>query len=508
MSTTRRLALALLACLCPLLLKADNNPQPGITFSPTSLSFTDPQYRYGGTQQILVSTSGDTFLYIQSITLQSGGTAGFSLSTDCALHESNPIGYCHITVTFTPQANVQHYSDAIIVSDDVSGSPQTIPVTGSSIFDSLQFVPVTPCRVVDTRLADGPFGGPILPGGSTRSFAIPSGSCSIPSTALAYSLNVTAVPQNGLGYLTIWPASAAQPLVSTLNSDGRTKANAAIVPSGTNGAVNVFVTNASHVVLDINGYFVVSNSASALVYYPVTPCRLVDTRLADGPLAGPYLSGGVARSFPLLSGSCSLPAAAQAYSLNVTAVPHNGLGYLTTWPTGQTQPVVSTLNAPTGTVTANAAIVPAGTNGAISLFASNDSDVVLDVNGYFAPASSASGGLSLYTITPCRVLDSRLPAGSQPEEGTFPVTIAGSTCGVPVTAQAFVLNATVVPSGGLAYLTLWPDSASQPLVSTLNAQDGVIASNMAIVPTTNGLIDAFASNPTYLVLDISSYFAP
>jgi hypothetical protein len=71
-----------------------------------------------------------------------------------------------------------------------------------------------------------------------------------------------------------------------------------------------------------------------------------------------------------------------------------------------------------------------------------------------------------------------------------------------------VLNATVVPQGALGYLTLWPQGAAQPFVSTLNAEDGTVTSNMAIVPTTNGSISAFATDSTHLVLDISAYFAP
>jgi hypothetical protein len=90
----------------------------------------------------------------------------------------------------------------------------------------------------------------------------------------------------------------------------------------------------------------------------------------------------------------------------------------------------------------------------------------------------------------------------------LPVDVTGSSCGIPSTAAAFVLNATVVPTGGLGYLTLWPESGPQPVVSTLNADDGVIASNMAIVPTTNGSLDAFSSSATQLILDISGYFAP
>ena len=45
-------------------------------------------------------------------------------------------------------------------------------------------------------------------------------------------------------------------------------------------------------------------------------------------------------------------------------------------------------------------------------------------------------------------------------------------------------------------------------MSTLNAIDGSITSNMAIVPTSNGSIDAYASSLTQMILDISSYFAP
>jgi hypothetical protein len=54
---------------------------------------------------------------------------------------------------------------------------------------------------------------------------------------------------------------------------------------------------------------------------------------------------------------------------------------------------------------------------------------------------------------------------------------------------------------------MWPDGQSQPVVSTLNAQDGWITSNMAIVPNADGSVDAFASGITQLILAISSYFA-
>jgi hypothetical protein len=116
--------------------------------------------------------------------------------------------------------------------------------------------------------------------------------------------------------------------------------------------------------------------------------------------------------------------------------------------------------------------------------------------------------LSLYALPPCRVLDTRTPAGSPPFVGAINVDVIGSGCGGTSAAQGYVFNATVVPVGPLAYLTLWPDGSVQPVVSTLNAFEGAITSNMAIVPTSNTDISAFASNTTYLVLDMFGYFAP
>jgi hypothetical protein len=371
----------------------------------------------------------------------------------------------------------------------------------------LTFVPVTPCRVADTRNAAGTFGGPFLAGNATREFDIPNSACNIPSTAQAYSVNATVVPHGFLGFLTAFPCGQPLPLASTLNAtDGRVKAAAAIVPGGTNGGLCFFSTNDTDLVLDINGYFVPNSSPTALAFFPVTPCRVVDTRLAAGALGGPAIAGNAARTFPVLSGPCNLPATAKAYSMNFTAVPQGPLGFLTTWPADQPQPLVSTLNANLGGVTANSAIVPAAANGDISVFVSNPSDVVIDVNGYFAPP--AAGGLSLFALTPCRVLDTRTSPVPPPTAARFDVSVALSGCGAPTTAQSFVLNATVVPPAPFGFLTLWPAGTTQPLVSTLNAIDGAITSNMAIVPTVNGAISAFGSHPVQLILDISGYFAP
>ena len=383
---------------------------------------------------------------------------------------------------------------------------------------ALQLATVTPCRLVDTRppTGNGAFQGMMtfnLPALAQAGGAY--GTCTPFSlaTAQAYSLNVTVLPVTMLNYLTIWPAGQQMPNESLMNSyDGRIKANAAIVPAGTSGEVSVFVTDSANVLLDINAYF--DPSGSNLVFFPLPPCRIVDTRSGDG---GP-LEAGMERDFPIpgqgVMGNCGIPNNAAAYSFNVTAIPaHGSLFYMTVWPTGDPQPTVSTLNDLTGTIVANAAIVPAGPQNETAFYVTNDSNLLIDTNGYFAPLNSGQpiSPLSLYTLSPCRVLDTRSSGG--PFQGMLTVQMVnnsnGCTTPIPSTAQAYVVNATVVPDPVLGYLTLW-GQGTQPNVSTLNAYDGAVTSNMAIVPadTPNGTMLAYASDETNLVVDAFNYMAP
>ena len=119
--------------------------------------------------------------------------------------------------------------------------------------------------------------------------------------------------------------------------------------------------------------------------------------------------------------------------MNFTVVPYQNqpLGYLTVWPQGGTQPVVSTLNNLTATIVANAAIVPAGTGGGIATYPSGNTHLVADIDGYFAPAGT--GGLSLYPTAPCRVIDTR--KGSGQFSGELTVNVVGSPCAPPSTRR-------------------------------------------------------------------------
>lgn len=127
-------------------------------------------------------------------------------------------------------------------------------------------------------------------------------------------------------------------------------------------------------------------------FVPISACRAVDTRKATGPLGGPLMTGGSTRSFPLRSSSCGIPANASAYSLNVAVLPPGALDFITVWPTGQLRPSTVTLNDPGGAVLDNAAIVGAGANGAISVYVTNPTHIIFDVNGYFVPQARNADG--------------------------------------------------------------------------------------------------------------------
>jgi hypothetical protein len=428
----------------------------------------------------------------------------FTSSDSSAVMPSDAVltnGAGTFTVSFA-SPGARTISAADLYSPSLNGTSASITVSPPS---GLRYIPVTPCRVVDTRNAAGPFGGPQIAAGGSRDFTIPNGACGIPATAQAYSLNVAVVPVSTLGFLTLWPAGQARPLVATLNSlDGRIKSNAAIVPAGAGGAVSVFATNNTDVILDINGYFVSAATSGALAFYPLAPCRVVDTR--NGTLLSGSINSGTSRTLPMLFSSCEIPVTAQAYSLNFVVVPPGRVGFLTAYPTGVARPVVATLNDPTGTIVANAAIVPAGNGGSIDVYASDTTQLVVDINGYFAPPGT--GALSLYTLPPCRVLDTRQPSGSPPISGQIDVTVIASGCGSVPSAHAYVLNATVVPTASLGFLTMWPQGTTRPVVATLNALDGAITNNLALLPASGTEVSAFASDSTHLILDLFGYFQP
>jgi FtsP/CotA-like multicopper oxidase with cupredoxin domain len=126
-------------------------------------------------------------------------------------------------------------------------------------------------------------------------------------------------------------------------------------------------------------------SVAGASFFSLEPCRIADTRNANGPLGGPALVGGAIRDFPTAP-VCGVPFSAKAVAVNVTVVLPTADGYLTLYPAGTSLPLASTINFRTGIVRANNAVIPLGTAGQVSVFCgmpSGTTDFVLDVTGYF-----------------------------------------------------------------------------------------------------------------------------
>ena len=147
----------------------------------------------------------------------------------------------------------------------------------------------------------------------------------------------------------------------------------------------------------------IGSLSNDLVFTPVAPCRILDTRLIGGTgtpiLAGTtvdFYAGGLS-SFAGSGGSatnCGITAGLNtaAVAVNFVAVAPAAAGYITAYPSGGTQPTASTLNYTAGAVVANSAVVKVSQSGAtaMSIFSLATTHVVADVTGYFSkPVSTA-----------------------------------------------------------------------------------------------------------------------
>ena len=192
------------------------------------------------------------------------------------------------------------------------------------------FVPVQPCRLVDTRQV----GGEPVPAGGEHDVPV-GGRCGVADDATAAVVTLTVVGAAGSGFATLFPTGSTRPATSTLNyRTGQVVANTQITRL-TDSSVSVFTLASTHVVIDVSGYFVAapSDGTSAGRLVVVEPHRLVDTRSTTRPSPGSTL-----RIRP------DVPADALAVAVNVTTTATRGAGYFSVFPAGTPRPETSILN--------------------------------------------------------------------------------------------------------------------------------------------------------------------
>jgi hypothetical protein len=245
-------------------------------------------------------------------------------------------------------------------------------------------------------------------------------------------------------------------------------------------------------------------------YVPVTPTRITDTRAGSGfPNAGDTI--GPNQSLTVQVGNLGgvVPANASVAVLNVTAINPTQTGFLSVNPAGNSGPVsVSNLDFVAGQTVANLVTVPLN-GGAVSIYNYvGNTNVAVDVFGYYS-ATPASDGSGLFNaITPYRALGSGPSGAPIGPDSSVPVQVTGGQTGVPTGATAVVVNLTAAGGTLPSFLTSYADGTTRPNVSNLNFVPNQSVANRATVPVAaNGMIDVYNLQGTVNVdVDISGYY--
>lgn len=338
-------------------------------------------------------------------------------------------------------------------------------------------------RLVDTR-----DGAPVTP---ERPLRIEPGV----ADAAAVVLDVVATDATSGGYVTVWPCDEPRPLASNLDlRPGRTVANlvTAAVRPGAGVCLHVSA-GAAHLVVDRTAaYRSIVGAAAAGRLVPVTPVRALDTRLDDRPFAA-----GEERTLDLAA--AGVPAGASAVVLTVTAPAAPADGWWAVWPSGP-WPGTSSLNATTGTDTANQAVVPVD-GATVRLRSQAGGHVVVDVAGWFTGPADPVGTSGLFhPVTPVRALDTR----PGPPVADLAVDLGAV---VPPTASAVALTVTVTEPAAAGFATVFPAATAPPLASTLNFAAGETVPGHAVVGTTAGRVGVHANLPAHVVVDVAGWYA-
>lgn len=412
------------------------------------------------------------------------------------------------------------------------------------------YVPIQPCRVLDTRSGGGGVFGPnvqrsykVRGGGSVfASQGGKAGGCGVPDGATAVEATITAVNPSGNGYTRAWPAGTGMPNATFLNytrSQGVTNTGAVRLSDG--GSRDLALRNfggPTHYVVDVQGYYQVE---SGLRYVPTRPCRVVDTRRAGGAFKPgerrAYQVAGAGSRFSSQGGSgggCQVPDGATTAEVSVTAVDPGGVaGYLRVWGGTGSPPNATFLNYTRARGVTNTGAVPlaAGLDDiSVQVYAAA-THVVVDVQGYFV----ADTGSLYVPISPCRLADSRAwiyrtwvpePKPFAPGDNdwiratgdwwngiTFPFYEQGGAvegCGIPSSAIALEASlSAVVPSGG-GFARLWSANRAEETATFLNYAAGQSITNTGAVEMgLPGVINLQLKNyggTAHFVLDVQGYF--
>lgn len=231
-------------------------------------------------------------------------------------------------------------------------------------------------------------------------------------------------------------------------------------------------------------------------YQPVTPFRFVDTRIGLG-------MGRLAKDAVVSLHVTSDPDVV-AVSANFVSTGSSGPGYLTTFNCTSERPEVSTLGYRPGDVVANQAFVPLS-EGRMCLYSMSETDVVIDINGYYRRGS----GAGFTPVSPVRLYDTREAPNTRLRAGEErPLTVAGVKPGAPSTAGAVGLNLTAIATDAPGYVRVYPcGSPAGNEISSINFVPWEVRANTVVVPVAARRVCIQSNVDVDVAIDLFGYFA-
>ncbi len=244
-----------------------------------------------------------------------------------------------------------------------SNAPTDIVVDLQGVFvptGALRFDPIIPERKLDTR----------------KTVRASMNVIEVPAGAEAVAATLTVTGGNDAGFLTAFPCSGTIPVASNVNwQRGETVAGAVFVPVAANDTFCVFTNSPVDVIVDITGVF---NATNTLRFTPVTPTRMVDTRVGTGGWRGHQ---GVGQTIEI----GAAPDAAEAVTGTITQISPGVDGYLTGTTCGQPPGETSSVNGARSSVMANSLTVGLSAGGNLCITSLAAAHTLFDTTGWWIP---------------------------------------------------------------------------------------------------------------------------
>ena len=382
--------------------------------------------------------------------------------------------------------------------------------------------PVTPARVLDTRVGTGGSTGRL--GYGCYMDVQVTGVGGVPASGVsAVVVNATITQPSRGSFLTVYPSDAGLPTASNLNFvPGQTVPNLATVKVGADGRVNVYNAGGqTHVIFDVVGWYgdtpdgppneptptPTPEPGGYGFYHPLPPARIVDTRSG---LGWPGKLGHNGTAAVTVRGRGGVPpSGVTAVALNATVTESTAASYLTVYPSDAAQPTSSNLNFGPGQTVPNLVIVGVGADGKVNVYnALGQVHVIFDVVGWYG--GLGTDGTLFRSLSPSRIMDTRTGLGwpgKVGHNGTATVNVV-NIGGVPASAKAVVVNTTVTEPTAASYLTVWPSGATRPTASNLNFGAGQTVPNLVMVKVgPDGNVNVYnAVGQVHVIFDVVGYF--